>query len=123
MRRTSVHAISFDSSSSVHVAGDNTVPLASSNSIPSMQLCGFPVNRHLLITTPRRVLAWDGQRLHTIFASTKGGITAATAVHDGSGMLAVASRDAIIMHDTQHGREQSWGLGGDEVCFIESIMV
>ncbi|KAI7070115.1 hypothetical protein KC352_g42643, partial [Hortaea werneckii] len=74
----------------------------------------FPSNNHLLITTPSSVQAWDAAGLHTIFNSSRGGIVAARAAKDGSGVLAVADKHVVVLHDTKRGQEQSWGLNADE---------
>lgn len=70
----------------------------------------FPSDSHLLITTPRHVFAWDTGGVHTIFSSRRGSIIAAREAKDGSGVLAVASSNVVVMHDTKRGQEQSWGL-------------
>ncbi|OTA36557.1 hypothetical protein BTJ68_03658 [Hortaea werneckii EXF-2000] len=74
----------------------------------------FPSNNHLLITTPSSVQAWDAAGLHTIFNSSRSGIVAAREAKDGSGMLAVADKHVVVLHDTKRGQEQSWGLNADE---------
>ncbi|KAH9826794.1 WD40 repeat protein [Teratosphaeria destructans] len=74
----------------------------------------FPHNAHLLVTTPSTIYAWDVAGLHAIFTSSKNGIVAAREAKDGSGMLAVADKHVVILHDTKRGQEQSWGLHGDE---------
>ncbi|KXT13482.1 hypothetical protein AC579_8628 [Pseudocercospora musae] len=83
-------------------------------SIPQHQTFTFPQDRHLLITTPRNIFAWDSGGIHEIFHSSKGGIVAAKEAKDGSGMLAVASRNVVVMHDTKRGKEESWGLSAPE---------
>ncbi|KXS97952.1 hypothetical protein AC578_3392 [Pseudocercospora eumusae] len=81
----------------------------------------FPQDRHLLITTPRHIFAWDSSGIHEVFHSSKGGIVAAKEAKDGSGMLAVASRNVVVMHDAKRGKEESWGLNapGEEVRHLE----
>ena len=81
----------------------------------------FPTNKHLLITTPSRILSWDASGIHELFKSNKSGIAAATESKDGSGILAVADKHVVILHDTQRGREKSWGLSApeDEVRHLE----
>lgn len=81
----------------------------------------FPENNHLVITTPRHVFAWDATGVHTIFQSRRGGIVAAREAKDGSGVLAVASNNVVVMHDTKRGKEESWGLSApqDEVRHLE----
>ena len=76
----------------------------------------FPGNSHLLITTRKRILAWDAAGIHTVFQSRKGGIVAAREARDGSGMLAVAGPNVIVMHDTKRKQQRSWGLNANEVC-------
>jgi WD40 repeat protein len=81
----------------------------------------FPTNKHLLITTPSRILSWDASGIREIFKSSKSGIAAATESKDGSGILAVADKHVVVLHDTQHGKEKSWGLSApeDEVRHLE----
>ncbi|KAK4508662.1 hypothetical protein PRZ48_002401 [Zasmidium cellare] len=81
----------------------------------------FPENTHLVIATPRHVFAWDSAGIHTIFQSSRGGIVAAREAKDGSGVLAVASSNVVVMHDTKRGNEESWGLNApqDEVRHLE----
>ncbi|KAI7699961.1 WD40 repeat-like protein [Hortaea werneckii] len=74
----------------------------------------FPSNNHLLITTPSSVQAWDAAGLHTIFNSSRSGIVSAREAKDGSGVLAVADKHVVVLHDTNRGQEQSWGLNADE---------
>lgn len=69
-------------------------------------------SHHLTITTPHKVHTWDLQGLHTIFASSRGGICAAK--ESGNGILAVADKHVVVLHDCRRGREKSWGLGADE---------
>lgn len=95
---------------------------------PTIQPCpipqpdfAFPTNKHLLITTPSRILSWDASGIQEIFKSNKSGIAAATESKDGSGILAVADKHVVVLHDTQHGKEKSWGLSApeDEVRYLE----
>jgi WD40 repeat protein len=74
----------------------------------------FPANQHLLITTPSRILSWDPSGLHELFSSSKSGIAAATESKDGSGILAIADRHTVVLHDTKRGKEKSWGLSAHE---------
>jgi WD40 repeat protein len=74
----------------------------------------FPANEHILITTPSRILSWDSSGLQQIFASSKSGIAAATESKDGSGILAIADRHTVVLHDTKRGQEKSWGLSAHE---------
>lgn len=74
----------------------------------------FPINQHLLITTPSRILSWDSLGLHELFASSKSGIAAATESKDGTGILAIADKHVVVLHDTKRGKEKSWGLSAEE---------
>lgn len=94
------------------------------DTIPSalQQPFHFPPNNHLLITTPRHIFAWDESGVRSIFHSTKAGIVAAREAKDGSGVLAVAGRHVVVLHDTKRGgKEESWGLSApqDEVRHLE----
>jgi WD40 repeat protein len=81
----------------------------------------FPANKHLLITTPSRIVSWDETGIHDLFTSSKSGIAAATESKDGTGILAVADKHTVVLHDTQRGKEKSWGLSApeDEVRHLE----
>lgn len=81
----------------------------------------FPTNKHLLITTPSRILSWDASGIHELFRSSRSGIAAATESKDGSGTLAVADKHVVVLHDIQRGKEKSWGLSAqeDEVRHLE----
>ena len=74
----------------------------------------FPSNSHLLVTTGNHIYAWDSAGAHTIFNSSKSSIVAAREAKDGSGILAVAGKHVVVLHDTKRGQERSWGLGADE---------
>lgn len=67
----------------------------------------FPSTNHLLITTPSQIIAWDSDGLHTVFHSSKTGIVAAREAQDGSGVLAVAGKHVVVLHDTKRGQEKS----------------
>lgn len=81
----------------------------------------FPENSHLLITTPRHVFAWDRSGIRPIFRSKAGGIVAAREAKDGSGVLAVASSNVVVMHDARRRKDESWGLNAprEEVRHLE----
>jgi WD40 repeat protein len=59
--------------------------------------------------------------VHPVFRSKKGSIVAAREAKDGSGVLAVASSNVVVLHDTKRAKEESWGLTGDqdEVRYLE----
>ncbi|KAK0269876.1 hypothetical protein LTR35_014552 [Friedmanniomyces endolithicus] len=79
----------------------------------------FPTGQHLLITTPSHIYAWDPTGIRTVFTSGKSGIVAARA---RNGILAVADSQVVVLHDTKHGQDTSWGLTatGDEVRLLEN---
>ena len=81
----------------------------------------FPTNSHLLITCPSRIFSWDARGINTIFRSSKSGIAAAREAKDGSGVLAIADKQVVVLHDTKRGQEKSWGLEAeqDEVRHLE----
>ncbi|EMC94870.1 hypothetical protein BAUCODRAFT_25969 [Baudoinia panamericana UAMH 10762] len=85
----------------------------------SPTLTDVPANKHLLITTRGHVYSWDSTGLHTICTSGQSGIVAAKTA--GNGLLAVADSQVIVLHDTKHGQDRSWGLksAGDEVRLLE----
>ena len=93
----------------------------SATSAKSQHQFYLPRNTHLLITTPSHILTWDSEGIHTLFKSSKNGIVAAQEAKDGSGVLAIADKHVVILHDTMRGQERSWGLDadGDEVRQIE----
>ncbi|KAM0715824.1 hypothetical protein Q7P37_008338 [Cladosporium fusiforme] len=103
--------------------------MPSAHSIPSINrpssvpqsTFDFPADKHLLITTPSHVLSWDYTGLHTLFKSSKSGIAAATESKDGSGILAIADKHTVVLHDTKREKEKSWGLSAeqDEVRHLE----
>lgn len=78
------------------------------------QVFKFPSNTHLLITTPGRILTWDRSGLRPVFTSNSHGIAAGTEAKDGSGVLAVADKHTVILHDTRRRQEKSWGLTADD---------
>ncbi|KAK1055388.1 hypothetical protein LTR74_015716 [Friedmanniomyces endolithicus] len=79
----------------------------------------FPTGQHLLIATPSHIYAWDTTGIRTVFTSGKSGIVAARA---RNGILAVADSQVVVLHDTKHGQDTSWGLTatGDEVRLLEN---
>ena len=75
----------------------------------------FPSNNHLLVTTAKHIYAWDSTGVLTIFKSSKSSIVAAREAKDGSGVVAVADKHVVVLHDTKRGQERSWGLkAGDD---------
>jgi WD40 repeat protein len=81
----------------------------------------FPINAHLLITTSGNVFSWDITGIHSVFKSSNNGIVAAREAKDGSGILAIADKHVVVLHDTKRGQERSWGLEADhdEVRHLE----
>lgn len=81
----------------------------------------FPVDSHLLIICPSKILSWGATGINTIFRSSKGGIATAREAKDGSGVIAIADKQVVVLHDTKRGQEKSWGLQAeqDEVRHME----
>ncbi|KAK5020698.1 hypothetical protein LTR60_000297, partial [Cryomyces antarcticus] len=74
----------------------------------------IPSNRHLIITTPSRVLSWDENGLRSCFESGSEGILAAKEAKDGSGVLAIADSQVVLLHDCRRGLERSYRLKGTD---------
>ena len=81
----------------------------------------FLEDNHILITTPSQICAWDSSGIHIILKSRRSGIVAAREAKDGSGVLAVADEQNVVLHDSKRGRDQSWGLeaNGDVIRYLE----
>ena len=75
----------------------------------------LPNSHHLVITTPRLVNIWDINGTREIFRSGSSGIVASRRSKDGSGLLAVADSQVVILHDVRKGRQRSYRLKGKEV--------
>jgi len=75
----------------------------------------LPQNSHLIITTSGGIFSWDQDGVKKLFSSSKKGILAAREAKDGSQILAVADEHVVVLHDCKRGREESWGLSGNEV--------
>jgi hypothetical protein len=76
----------------------------------------FPASKHLVVTTSKKVFAWSNSGIAELFSSGSEGIVAAKNSKDGSGILAVADAQVVVLHDTKKGMEKSYRLKGMEVC-------
>ena len=76
----------------------------------------FPGSHHLIITTAKGVFAWDSHGLREIFRSGSEGIVAAKKASNGSGLLAVADSQVVVLHDVNKGMQRSYRLRGSDVC-------
>ncbi|KAK8173592.1 quinon protein alcohol dehydrogenase-like superfamily [Phyllosticta citrichinensis] len=74
----------------------------------------FPKDHHLIVTTERCVWSWDARGLTNAFRSGSGGILAAKEAKDGSGLLAVADDQVVVLHDANRGMKRSYRLKGTE---------
>ncbi|KAH0360704.1 WD40 repeat-like protein, partial [Aureobasidium melanogenum] len=74
----------------------------------------LPINSHLIITTSGGIFSWDCDGVKKLFSSSKKGILAAREAKDGSQVLAVADEHVVVLHDCKRGREESWGLSGND---------
>ncbi|KAL1624134.1 hypothetical protein SLS54_004063 [Diplodia seriata] len=74
----------------------------------------FPKDHHLVITTESNVWSWDRSGLTNAFGSASGGILAAKEAKDGSGLLAVADDQVVVLHDANRGMDRSYRLKGTD---------
>ncbi|EKG13897.1 hypothetical protein MPH_08896 [Macrophomina phaseolina MS6] len=74
----------------------------------------FPKDHHLVITTETNVWSWDHRGLTNAFGSGSGGILAAKEAKDGSGLLAVADDQVVVLHDATRGMDRSYRLKGTD---------
>lgn len=85
--------------------------------LPDLHPSLCPKSHHLIITTTKAVLAWTSAGTAKLFRSASGGIVAAKRAPDGSGILAVADSQVVVLHDIKKGmRRRSYKLRGSEVC-------
>ncbi|KAK4918962.1 hypothetical protein LTR49_013279 [Elasticomyces elasticus] len=80
----------------------------------------IPSGIYLLVSTPSHIYAWDCRGITAVFTSSKAGIVAARARNS---ILAVADSQVVVLHDTKHGQDASWGLTAnehDELRLIEA---
>lgn len=77
----------------------------------------FPVEQHLLVTTQKEVITWDQQGIKSVFQSGSRGILAAKEASDGSGLLAVADSQVVVLHDVRQALNRSYRLKATEVSF------
>ncbi|KAI4721815.1 WD40 repeat-like protein [Aureobasidium sp. EXF-10727] len=96
----------------MHQAVKQTATASKPASQPAFK---FPTNSHLIITTSGGIFSWDRDGVKKLLNSSKKGILAAREAKDGSQILAVADEHVVILHDCKRGREESWGLSGNEV--------
>jgi hypothetical protein len=75
----------------------------------------FPHDHHLLVTTENHVCCWNVRGLTSVFKSSSGGILASREAKDGSGKLAVADSQTVLLHDVSKGMDRSYRLKGTEV--------
>jgi hypothetical protein len=75
----------------------------------------FPNDHHLVITTEQHVLSYDNNGLKSIFKSGSGGILSAKEAGDGSGTLAIADSEVVVLHQVERGMERSYRLKGTDV--------
>jgi hypothetical protein len=81
----------------------------------------LPFQRNLLITTPNtiHVFSQNGDRILFECEATDG-IVNAHAAPDNSSLLAIASRQIILLHDTIHSREKQHKLEGEGVSVLSA---
>ena len=80
----------------------------------------FPRSHHLIVTTAKGVFTWSSHGVKEIFRSGSEGIVAAKKASNGSGLLAVADSQVVVLHDVNKGMQRSYRLKGSDVrapCF------
>lgn len=76
----------------------------------------LPFQRNLLITTPDAIHLYSQKGDRVLFdCEGADGIVNARAAPDNSSLLAIASRQIVLLHDTIHSREKQHKLEGKEV--------
>ncbi|KAI9846227.1 MAG: hypothetical protein M1830_007464, partial [Pleopsidium flavum] len=86
------------------------LPVETSDFDPSI----FPKSHHLIITTTKSVYCWSSNGITELFRSGSEGIVAAKRAGDGSGLLAVADSQVVILHDVKRGMNKSYRLKGSD---------
>ncbi|KAF2837025.1 hypothetical protein M501DRAFT_938708, partial [Patellaria atrata CBS 101060] len=82
---------------------------------PNTATFTFPTNDHLVIITQRHVLNWDAKGISKVFLSASEGILAAKESKDGSGTLAIADSQVVVLHDrVDQATQRSYKLNGTE---------
>lgn len=81
----------------------------------------FPGSYHLIVTTAKGVFVWGSHGVKEIFRSGSEGIVAAKKASNGSGLLAVADSQVVVLHDINKGMQRSYRLRGSDVCVSCSI--
>ncbi|KAF2102424.1 WD40 repeat-like protein [Rhizodiscina lignyota] len=74
----------------------------------------FPSDHHLLVITEKHVCCWNRRGLTAIFKSGSAGILAAKEAKDGSGRLAIADSQNVLLHNVSRGMDRSYRLKGTE---------
>ncbi len=82
----------------------------------------FPPSNGLIITTRKGVYIWDIYGITEIFRSGSEGIVAAKKIATGSGMLAVADSQVVVLHDISGGMQRSYRLKGSDVGFFPQFL-
>lgn len=75
----------------------------------------FPKSHHLIVTTAKGVFTWGSHGVKEIFRSGSEGIIAAKRASNGSGLLAVADSQVVVLHDVNKGMQRSYRLKGSDV--------
>jgi len=75
----------------------------------------FPENYHLNVTTEKRVHAWYSSGIREAFASRDGGIVTTREAKDGSGILAIADSQIVLLHDARGHTHRRYKLKGKDV--------
>ncbi|KAF1990456.1 hypothetical protein K402DRAFT_325034, partial [Aulographum hederae CBS 113979] len=74
----------------------------------------FPPDHHLIITTESRILSWSANGIYDVFKSGSRGICAAKEARDGSGVLAIADSQVVVLHDVREKEGGTYRLKGTD---------
>lgn len=81
----------------------------------------LPSERNLLITTPDAIHLYSKNGDRVLFeCEGSDGIVNARAAPDNSSLLAIASRQIVLLHDTIHSREKQHKLEGKGVSHLSA---
>ncbi|KAL8635692.1 MAG: hypothetical protein Q9228_006844, partial [Teloschistes exilis] len=88
---------------------------------PRPETFKFPNNYHLIVTTAHSVYTCGSHGITEIFKSGSNGIVAAKRASNGSGVLAVADDQLVILHDVRRGMRRSYRLRSADVRHPPSL--
>ena len=75
----------------------------------------FPTYHHLVVTTDTKVLLMKRENTQTLLGSSTGGILAAQEARDGSGNIAIADEQTVLVHNVQKSPGKTYKLHAAKV--------